>query len=280
MRTPTSLFIVSLFAIRMACPVTMSAQCSAVESAIQEAANRLHPKVQRRDADVFEKTVCWKLEQMPEDEFVILGRGLETVNWLKNDPSVEYNILETVDYRLGVACQYIFIRKTGATKPVRYHRSQRAKLEELLKIKQQQLRDLKKNQSNLSTQILDILGDVLVAEIDTPAPLNDAIQTAAGQLKKEGIDALSRYYQIDYEPLENSRAETVRRIVTPIDNIMNSAHVPLGKWAKYWDALRLTPDLGMVAGNLAAKIRIYFFERDLEEEIEDLKARLEMEPLD
>ena len=54
----------------------------------------------------------------------------------------------------------------------------------------------------------------------------------------------------------------------------------MGKWLKYWEALNLSPDGGMVIGNVAAKVRIYFMENELQEDIEKLKKRLAEIPSD
>lgn len=124
------------------------------------------------------------------------------------------------------------------------------------------------------------MGDVLVGEIDAPEPFSEIVSDAAKKLKDHGIDQVSKFYELEYVPSENETANLVRKIIDPIDKVLGLGGIPTGKWLKYWEALKLTPDGGMVLGNAAAKIRIYFMEKELQNEIDNLKKRYEAIPND
>ena len=187
-----------------------------------------------------------------------------------------------VNREKGVACEHIFIKRKKSN-PVNYrtyNQFQRQRIANLLKAKEDNLALLKKQQQYLTTDILNILGDVLVGQIDAPGPFSDVVSDASKELKDLGIKQVSKYYEIEYTPSENETANLVRKIIDPIDKAISVSGVSMGKWLKYCEALKLSPDGGMVIGNVAAKVRIYFMENELQEEIEKLKKRLAEIPSD
>lgn len=269
--------------IQLLCCLPLRAQlCPGVEDALKDIVTKeMSPKVVNHEYDTYERVSCITLGAMTEDDFVLLGRGLEYSNLTKHESgSVEYNILRMVNWEKGVA--HIFIKKKNksATNYKTYNQFQRQRIQNLIKAKEEQLAMLKKEQNYLSTDILNILGDVLVGQIDAPEPLSDIISDAATKLKDLGIKQVSKYYDLEYEPSENKTADLVRSIIDPIDKAFVALGLPTGKWLKYWEALKLTPDAGMAIGNAAAKVRIYFIEKDLLDEIDLLKKRLAEIPND
>lgn len=256
-----------------------AAQCAEVEAVLKDIVTKdISPKVISQDYDTYESITCYTLGEMNEDDFILLGRGLEYSNLTKHESNnVEYNVLRMVDRQNGVACERIFIRKknNNAAKSKTYNQIQRQGVANLLKAKQEQLALLKKQQRYLTTDILNILGDVLVGQIDAPGPFSDVVSEAAQKLKGMGIKQVSKYYELEYEPSENETANLVRKIIDPIDKSLGVLGIPTGKFLKYWEALKLTPEGGMTIGNVAAKVRIYFLEKELQDEIEQLKKRLE-----
>ena len=276
--------ILTLFGVFILRCLPTAAQCAEVESVLKDIITQdLRPTVTKHDYDTYEKVSCYTLKEMSEDDFILLGRGLEYSNLTENEPnSVEYNVLRMVDRQNGIACERIFIRKknVSAANVQTYNQFQRQRVSNLLKAKEEQLAMLKKQQQYLSTDILNILGDVLVGQIDAPEPFADVVSEAAQKLKDLGINQVAKYYELNYEPSENETANLVRKIIDPIDKTLGVIGIPTGKWLKYWEALKLTPDGGMAIGNVAAKVRIYFMEKELRDEIEDLKNRLEKIPND
>jgi len=260
-----------------------------MDDALQEIiSNEIHPTISSRNYDTYKKISCYNLSNISEEDFVVLGRGMDFCDFAKDEPStIECQVLQTTNYDNGIICQSIFIRtKEGAAPKEGLHnydlQRQKTRLENLLKAKEENLQMLKEQQKILTTDILNVLGGVLVAEIPTPSGLphglsqhwEDIISEAANKLKRKGIKAVSNYYEIDYAPSENETADLVREILNPVDKYLNTFHVPIGKWVKYWEAMKLTPDGGMIVGNTASKVRIYFMEKDLEDEIETIKKRL------
>lgn len=261
-----------------------AAQCAEVEAVLKDIVTKdISPKVISQDYDTYESITCYTLGEINEDDFILLGRGLEYSNLTKHESdNVEYNVLRMVDRQNGVACERIFIRKknNNAVKNKTFNQIQRQRVANLLKVKQEQLALLKKQQRYLTTDILNILGDVLVGQIDAPDPFSDVVSEAAQKLKNLGIKQISKYYELEYEPSENETANLVRKIIDPIDKSLSVLGIPTGKFLKYWEALKLTPDGGMAIGNVAAKVRIYFLEKELQDDIEHLKKRLEEIPND
>ena len=271
--------ILTLFGFFILRCLPLAAQCAEVESVLKDIITKeLSPTVTRHDHDTFEKVACYTLGEMSEDDFILLGRGLEYSDITKHESdNVEYNVLRMVERENGIACERIFIRKKNenSANVQTYNQFQRQRVANLLKAKQEQLALLKKQQRYLTTDILNILGDVLVGQIDAPGPFSDVVSEAAQKLKGRGIKQVSKYYELEYEPSENETANLVRKIIDPIDKSLGVLGIPTGKFLKYWEALKLTPEGGMTIGNVAAKVRIYFLEKELQDEIEQLKKRLE-----
>lgn len=273
-------FLLSIFAINF---LNLNAQCPAMENAVKEIVSTIiHPTIGQRYYDTFEKVACYTLEGINEDDFILLGKGLEYSDITKNDPNtVEYNVLRMFDRKNGVACEHIFIKRKKNTANYRsFNHSQRQKITNLIKIKEENLALLKKQQDYLNTDVMNTLGDVLVGQIDAPGPFSDIVSDAAQKLKDQGIEQLSKYYEIEYVLSENETANLVRKIIAPIDQALGVFGIPTGKWLKYWEAIKLAPDGGMVIGNVAAKIRIYFMEKELQDDIDNLKKRLAEIPID
>lgn len=271
--------ILTLFGVFILRCLPSAAQCAEVESVLKDIITKeLKPTVTRHDYNTYEKVACYTLGEMSEDDFILLGRGLEYSDITKHESdNVDYIALRMVDRQNGVACERIFIRKknVNAANVQTYNQFQRNRLANLLKAKEEQLAMLKKQQQYLSTDILNILGDVLVGQIDAPEPFADVISEAAQKLKDLGINQVAKYYELNYEPSENETANIVRKIIDPVDKALSVLGIPTGKWLKYWEALKLTPDGGMAIGNVAAKVRIYFMEKELQDDIDHLKKRLE-----
>ncbi len=277
-----SLFIGVLIQALRCLPST--AQCQEVEDVLKDivAKELNNPKVVNQEYDTYERFSCITLQEMSDVDFILLGRGLEYSNLTIHDPgSVEYSILRMVNRDQGVACEHIFIKKKRSTSTFNYKSQfQRQRIQNLIKAKEEQLALLKKQQKYLTTDVLNILGDVLVGEIDAPQPFLKIITDAATKLKEMGVKEVSKYYDLEYEPSENKTANLVREIIDPIDKALGALGIPTGKWLKYWEALKLTPDGGMAIGNVAAKVRIYVMEKELQDEIEQLKLRLTEIPYD
>lgn len=273
------IYILTLFGFFIQRCQWKAAQCAEVESVLKDIITKeLSPTVTRHDYDTFEKVACYTLGEMSEDDFILLGRGLEYSDITKHESdNVEYNVLRMVDRKNGIACERIFIRKKNANAAnVQINNQfQRQRIANLLKAKQEQLALLKKQQRYLTTDVLNILGDVLVGQIDALGPFSDVVSEAAQKLKGMGIKQVSKYYELEYEPSENETANLVRKIIDPIDKSLGVLGIPTGKFLKYWEAFKLTPEGGLVIGNVAAKVRIYFLEKELQDDIENLKKRLE-----
>jgi hypothetical protein len=259
------------------------AQCEEVEAVLKDIITKgIRPTVIERTYDTFEKISCITLNKIDEDDFILLGRGLEYSDITQYDPhTVEYNILRMVDKEKGVACEHIFIKrkKDSSPIPLTYNQFQRQRILNLIKAKEEALALLKKQQKYLSTDILNILGDVVVGQIDSPS-IPKIFSEVAKRLKEKGIEQVSRYWGLEYVPSENETADFVRQIVEPVDKVLSASGIDTGKFLKYWEAVKFTPDAGMTTGNVAAKIRIYFMEEELQKDIDDLKKRLEQMPAD
>lgn len=257
-----------------------AAQCAEVEAVLKDIVTReINPKVVSQSYDTFEKITCYTLEGITVDDFVLLGRGLEYSKLIQNDPkTVDYYVLRMIDRTRDVACEHVYIRRSKNTKSPTFNHIQRQKIANLIKVKEENLALLKQQQAYLNTDILNILGDVLVGQIDAPVLFSDIVSEAAQRLKDKGIEQVSKYYELEYVPSENETADLVRKIIGPIDKALGS--IPTGKYLKYWEALKLTTDGGMVIGNVAAKVRIYFMEKELQDDIDNLKRRLSEIPGD
>jgi hypothetical protein len=258
-----------------------AAQCQEVEDVLKDIITKeiSNPKVMNQEYDTYEQVSCITLGEMTDEDFILLGRGLDYSDL--NIHNVDYTILRMVNRDQGIACEHIFIKKKRSTSTSNYKSQfQRQRIQNLIKAKEEQLALLKKQQKYLTTDVLNILGDVLVGEIDAPQPFLKLITDAATKLKEMGVKEVSKYYDLEYEPSENKTANLVREIIDPIDKTLGALGIPTGKWLKYWEALKLTPDGGMAIGNVAAKVRIYVMEKELQDEIEQLKLRLTEIPYD
>lgn len=255
-----------------------TAQCAEVEAVLKDIVTKeiSNPKVMNQEYDTYERVSCITLGEMTDEDFILLGRGLDYSDLNKHN--VDYTILRMVNRENGVACEHVFIKKKNRSTYKSYNQLQRQRIQNLIKTKEEQLALLKKQQKYLTTDVINILGDVLVGEIDAPQPFSKLITDAATKLKEMGVKEVSKYYDLEYEPSENETANLVREIIDPIDKTLGVLGIPTGKWLKYWEALKLTPDGGMAIGNVAAKVRIYVMEKELKDEIEQLKLRLTENP--
>lgn len=111
MKTCLTLFLWVLTSLLRSLP--MAAQCAEVEEVLKDiVTKKISPKVVNKKIDTFERVTCYNLEGINEEDFILLGRGLEYSDITKNDPNtIEYNVLRMVDKNKGVACEHLFIRK-------------------------------------------------------------------------------------------------------------------------------------------------------------------------
>lgn len=258
-----------------------------IEAAIKELKERVRKmkvEIVNNNVNTYSSTQCITLKpnSMSAQKFVILCEYLESNPICAEalSPNAEYVFVEMLDTQTGEYRKHVYCR-TGKshqfkTKPVADER-QRKSLEQQINMKKEQLRLLKEQQGYLNTDNAKLITDALISEIPSTdiKALDKLLGDAAEKLKEAGINKLSQYYDIDYKPSENETADRVRKILSPIDKILDKCHISSAKFVKYWEALKLTPDVGMVIGNTAAKVHIYFMERDLKKEIADLERRLE-----
>lgn len=256
----------------------------AARKRVKEYVKNMKVEIVKKNMNSFSSTQCITLKpnSMSAQEFVILGEYLEDNPICAEalSPNAECIFIEMLDTQTGEYCNHIYY-KAGKqhhykTAPVPDER-QRRSLEQQIDMKKEQLRLLKEQQGYLNIDNAKLITDALISEIPQTdsKELNKLIKIAADSLQKKGINKLSRYYDIDYKPSENQSADRVRKILSPIDKILDKCHISSAKFFKYWEALKLTPDVGMVLGNTAAKIHIYFMESDLKKEIADLEGRLD-----
>lgn len=256
----------------------------AAKRELKEYVRDMKVEIVKKDMNSFSSTQCITLKpnSMSAQEFVILGEYLED-NPICSEvlsANAECVFIEMLDTQTGEYCKHIYYRDGKKhqykTKPVADERLRKS-LEQQIDMKKEQLRLLKKQQGYLNTDNAKLITDALISEIPSTdiKVLDKMLNDAAVKLQEAGIDKLSKYYDFDYLPSENETADRVRKILSPIDKILDKCHISSAKFVKYWEALKLTPDVGMIIGNTAAKVHIYFMERDLKKEIADLEQRLE-----
>ena len=63
-----------------------AAQCAEVEAVLKDIVTKdISPKVISQDYDTYESITCYTLGEMNEDDFILLGRGLEYSNLTKHE---------------------------------------------------------------------------------------------------------------------------------------------------------------------------------------------------
>lgn len=257
----------------------------AARKRVKEYVKNMKVEIVKKNMDSFSSTQCITLKpnSMSAQEFVILGEYLED-NPICSEAlsaNAECVFIEMLDTQTGEYCNHIYY-KAGKqhqykTAPVPDER-QRRSLEQQIEMRKERLRLLKQQQHELNIDNAKLITDALIAEIPSTdvKVLDKLLSDAAEKLQEAGIDRLSDFYGIDdFKPSENETADRVRKILSPIDKILDKCHISSAKFVKYWEALKLTPDVGMVIGNTAAKVHIYFMEKDLKKEMADLEERLE-----
>lgn len=260
-----------------------------IEAARREVINyvkNLKVDIMKNHVDSFSSTQCITLKpnSMSVEEFILLNEYLEEnpicAELISKNENAECVFIEMLDTQTGEYCNHIYY-KAGKqhqykTAPVPDER-QRRSLEQQIDMKKEQLKLLKDQQGYLNIDNAKLITDALISELPQTdsKELDKLMKIAADSLQKKGINKLSKYYDLDYKPSENEVADGVRKFLAPIDKILDKCHISSAKFIKYWEALKLTPDVGMVIGNTAAKVHIYFMERDLKKEIADLEGRLE-----
>ena len=279
--------IALLMGIGLVCAEDRPCPPEVVEAArkrVKEYVKNMKIEIVNNNVNSFSSTQCITLKpnSMSAQEFVILGEYLDDnpICFEALSANAECVFIEMLDTQTGEYCKHIYYRDGKKhqykTAPVADER-QRKSLEQQINMKKEQLKLLKEQQGYLNTDNAKLITDALISEIPSTdiKVLDKMLGDAAGKLQEAGIDKLSKYYDIDYKPSENETADRVRNILSPIDKILDKCHISSAKFIKYWEALKLTPDVGMVIGNTAAKVHIYFMERDLKKEIADLEQRLE-----
>ena len=280
------LLIISLFLLGVN-TLDVSAQCT--PEIIAEARRKVQEHVRKMNVNVVEQVVneqersyCACVNNISLQDFMLLNYHLESsrICTEKMPSNAECSFTELLDRENGVYCNHVFYRKLKSAprhrNPTKAEINEIKYLEGQLQNKKERLRMLKQQQAYLTTDNLNLFGEILVAEIPNSSmkELDKLTNKAATQLKEYGINELSKYYEIDYKPSENETAELVRNIISPIDEFLGKYNIDTGKFCKYWEIMKLTPDLGMIIGNSAAKVRIYFMQKELEQEIADHEKRL------
>ena len=257
----------------------------AARKRVKEYVRNMKFEIVNNNVNTYSSTQCITLKpnSMSAQEFVILGEYLDD-NPICSEAlsaNAECVFIEMLDTQTGEYCNHIYYRDGKQhqfkTKPVADERH-RQSLEQQIEMRKERLRLLKQQQHELNIDNTKLITDALIAEIPSTdiKVLDKLLSDAAKKLQEAGIDRLSKFYGIDeFKPSENETADRVRKILSPIDKILDKCHISSAKFVKYWEALKLTPDVGMVIGNTAAKVHIYFMEKDLKKEIADLEGRLE-----
>lgn len=247
------------------------------------------PEVKKEFVDPNSKTYCVELSPLTETQFLFVTEGYRFTPFCKDTSSKSnYRILYCQDSETNNLLMSVVStspnpmqqqQKARALNPVNAKveqiNRQIARTEKALKIKRDQLKELRDLQYLLGTEMTDNFANIIVAELSNIPYLGKLIEKIGSKLQAKGIAKLSDYYDINYEPIPNENAELIESIVSPLDEALSASHFPLGKFAKYWDIIKHSPSIGKIAGDGAAKIRIFYMEKDLENEITATEARLE-----
>lgn len=224
-------------------------------------------------------TYCIGLSPLTETQFLFLTEGFQHTDLVKSVPSechykilycespdtkaLQVSIIETDECKRAMVKRNESLRQNANSKHFQVKR-----VRDLISAKKEILSELKKEQKRLSTDIINDLGDIIVAELPMPSKLEHLASPIIAKLKAKGIKKVSDFYEIDYVPSQNENAEYVRQAIEPLDKALSSFNVPVGKYLKYWEAVKLSPSGGKIIGNALAKVRIYFITKDLENEIQ------------
>ena len=100
MKTYLTLFL-WVFTMLLRC-LPMAAQCAEVEEVLKDIVTKeINTKVVNHNYDTFERVACYNLEGINEDDFILLGRGLEYSDITKKGPNtVEYNVIRMIDKKM------------------------------------------------------------------------------------------------------------------------------------------------------------------------------------
>lgn len=268
--------------------VNASAQSGCTPEVLQEAENKVKNFVSNYPLNIknvtksYSNTVCITIDEIPTQDFVIIGDFIEYNELLmsKLPNNIEYGIIRMFNKEKGCYCEHVFYRQFGSSnsldgKPANLVEAEKRlrKAENTLEARKSELKALKKQQKEILTDNVNLLGDVLISVVPSTdiKDLDNEIEKALIELKKKGINKMSEALDIYYEPSTNENAELVRKIISPIDKTLSVKGVNLKKFNTYWEIIKRTPELGMIFGNGAAQINIYMRQKDLEKEI----ARLE-----
>lgn len=255
---------------------------------LQQYASELKFDIESNAYNSASKTVCVNIGEMPTQDFVLLGNYAESNEMLmKQIPAnAEYGIIRMFNKEKGVYCEHVFYRHFGKSntrvvKPANLAEAERRlkKAENTLAARKAAYDALVRNQKELFVDDVNLLGEILVAEIPSTKKkiIDELISKVAKQLKQKGIDKLSKALDVNYVPSTNETADFIESIVGPIDKVLNVKGVDLGKYSIYWEIIKRTPKAGMTIGNLAAQCEIYFRQSELKKEIADLEKQVALE---
>ena len=271
----------------------LHAQCtpekiSQAQNEIREYVNGFPLNISAVYHDSQSKTVCVTIDEVPTQDFVIIGKYAEYNNQImsKIPSNAEHGIIRMFNKEKGVYCEHVFYRHFGKSntrvvKPANLAEAERRlkKAENTLAARKAAYDALVKNQKELFVDDVNLLGEILVAEIPSTKrkQIDEQISKAAQELKQKGIDKLSKTMDVNYIPSTNKTADFIESIVKPIDKVLNVSGVDLGKYSIYWEIIKRTPKAGMTIGNLAAQCEIYFRQSELKKEIADLEKQVALE---
>lgn len=283
-----------IIALTLLFSVNASAQPGCTREVLQEADNEVknyvsnYPLNIKNVSNSYSKTVCITIDEIPTQDFVIIGDFIEYSPQLmsKIPKNTEYGIIRMFNKEKGYYCEHVFYRQFGSSnsfegKPANLIEAEKRlrTAENTLEARRSELKALKKQQKEIVTDNVNLLGDVLISVVPSTdiKDLDSAIEKALTELKKKGINKMSGALDIYYEPSTNENAELVRKIITPIDKALSVKGVSLKKFNKYWEIIKRTPELGMIIGNSAAQLKIYMRQKDLEKEISRLESDVKKE---
>lgn len=274
-------------------PAKSQSQCDPNEVAkadeqLRKYTSELKVGIKSSEYNSVEKTVCVCVDGMTDQEFVLLGNYAESNPILMSQiPSdAETVFIRMGDMKKGLYCEHVFYRQlrsgigiSGKPADLAAAEKRLKTAETMLAARKSELSALVKQQKEMATDDVNLLGEVLISVIPSTGvkAVDREIENAAKELKQHGINAMSEALDIYYEPSTNKNAETVRKIITPIDKAITIKGVNLGKFCKYWEFIKRTPELGMIVGNVAAQVTIYIRQRDLEKEILRLENVVNLE---
>ena len=285
---------ITLAIILVVSSIRMMAQLGCTPEVIREAERKVHDYVRNYPISIddtqvdYNGTVCVNIGEIPLQDFVILSEYVEYNPTLMSQLSkgTEYGIIRMFNKEKGVYCEHVFYRHFGKSntrvvKPANLAEAERRlkKAENTLAARKAAYDALVKNQKELFVDDVNLLGEILVAEIPSTKKqlLDQQLSKATLQFKREVIDNWSNYMDVNYVPSTNERAKLIKKLINPIDKVLNVTGVDLGKYLIYWKIIKHSPELGMTIGNLAAQCEIYFRQSELKKEIADLEKQVALE---